>query len=102
MKILKIENWRENVQLNIWTPKTLNRILTCFYGTGSSREYRYCKNLSWFEQNQIIWRIIVDIERLSDGFIAKSDLQYKNKHISSLKRRKTIVKSDPKTSFNTL
>jgi len=37
LKILKIENWRENVQLNIWTPKTLNRILTCFYGTGSSR-----------------------------------------------------------------
>jgi len=44
----------------------------------------------------------VDIKRLSDGVIAKSDLQYKNKYISSLKRRKKIVKIDPKTSFNTL
>ena len=44
----------------------------------------------------------VDIKRLSDGVIAKSDLQYKNKYILSLKRRKKIVKIDPKTSFNTL
>ena len=38
----------------------------------------------------------MDIKRLSDGVIAKSDLQYKNKYISSLKRRKKIVKIDPK------